>query len=245
MCKILPRLKILADNEGITIGALERTIGASKGVISRAITNGTDIQSKWLQAIVENYPHYSAQWLLSGEGNMLKDFPKDSVAVKNPKDTADDITTQHTNPDTPDYYHKTVSNAPGAIPLVSQTAEGGLSSESFNVMEADITDYYIIPKFRNLGVDFLMEVHGHSMEPHICQGDIVACSVVHSYDRICWNQIYLVSAADRGILVKRIMPGSDGRSLTMVSDNKGFPSFEVPKDEIHSIARVVGSIHLE
>jgi hypothetical protein len=71
MCKILPRIKQLAEHEGITIGALERIIGASKGVLSRAISNGTDIQSKWLQAIVENYPQYSAQWLLTGVGNMM------------------------------------------------------------------------------------------------------------------------------------------------------------------------------
>lgn len=73
MCKILPRIKTLAEHEGITIGALERIIGASKGVLSRAISNGTDIQSKWLQAIVENYPQYSAQWLLTGVGEMLVD----------------------------------------------------------------------------------------------------------------------------------------------------------------------------
>lgn len=70
MCKILPRIKQLAVAEGITIGALERQIGASKGVLSRAISNGTDIQAKWLVAIVENYPQYSAQWLLTGDGEM-------------------------------------------------------------------------------------------------------------------------------------------------------------------------------
>ena len=72
MAKILDNISILAEKEGVTIGALERQIGASKGVLSRAIANGTDIQAKWIQAIVENYPHFSAQWLLTGEGPMLK-----------------------------------------------------------------------------------------------------------------------------------------------------------------------------
>ena len=72
MSNILSRIQEIAINEGITIGALERIIGASKGVLSRAISNGTDIQSKWLQKIVENYPHYSANWILTGEGSMLK-----------------------------------------------------------------------------------------------------------------------------------------------------------------------------
>ncbi len=72
MGKILSRIEQIALNEGITIGALERKIGASKGVLSRAIAKDTDIQSKWLQILVENYPHYSAEWLLTGEGTMLK-----------------------------------------------------------------------------------------------------------------------------------------------------------------------------
>ena len=73
MAKILDRIKEIAEKEGITIGALERNIGASKGVLSRAIDKGTDIQAKWIVQIVENYPHYSADWLLTGRGNMTKE----------------------------------------------------------------------------------------------------------------------------------------------------------------------------
>ena len=75
MGTILSRIQEIASHEGITIGALERQIGASKGVLSRAINNGTDIQSKWVQIIVENYPHYSPRWLMTGRGEMLADEP--------------------------------------------------------------------------------------------------------------------------------------------------------------------------
>ncbi len=71
MCKILSRIKIIADNEGITIGTIEKAIGASRGVISKAIAKGTDIQSKWLELICEKFPQYSAQWLLTGGGSMM------------------------------------------------------------------------------------------------------------------------------------------------------------------------------
>lgn len=69
---ILDRLQLLTEKEGITITAFERIIGASKGVLSRAIKNGTDIQAKWLSTIVENYPRLSAEWLLTGNGDMYK-----------------------------------------------------------------------------------------------------------------------------------------------------------------------------
>lgn len=72
MGSILSNVERIIANEGITAGALERKIGASKGVLSRAIANGTDIQSKWLVLIVENYPQYNTEWLLTGNGPMLK-----------------------------------------------------------------------------------------------------------------------------------------------------------------------------
>ena len=80
MSKILGKIQKIASSEGITIGALERIIGASKGVLSRAISNDTDIQCKWIIEIVDNYPRYSAEWLLRGEGPMLRtDSPKADV----------------------------------------------------------------------------------------------------------------------------------------------------------------------
>lgn len=72
---ILERIQQMAINENIAITALERAIGASKGVLSRAINNKTDIQAKWLRGVVENYPQYSARWLLTGEGEMIASEP--------------------------------------------------------------------------------------------------------------------------------------------------------------------------
>lgn len=36
------------------------------------MNNGTDIQMKWIQKIVENYPKYNPDWLLTGKEPMLK-----------------------------------------------------------------------------------------------------------------------------------------------------------------------------
>ena len=88
MNKILSRISAIIEEEHCSTSAFERSIGASKGVLSRAITNGTDIQSKWITNIVENYPRYSAEWLITGEGEMIKH----SSEAKTP---AGAVTTQH------------------------------------------------------------------------------------------------------------------------------------------------------
>lgn len=83
MKNILSRIQQIADHENIKITALERKIGASKGVLSRAINSGTDIQSKWIQIIAENYPHYNVEWLITGKGEMLKSvLPGEKISDK-------------------------------------------------------------------------------------------------------------------------------------------------------------------
>lgn len=69
---ILSRVLKIAEFKGITITKMESIIGASKGVLSRALQNNTDIQSKWLIKLVENYPEINCEWLIIGKGQMLK-----------------------------------------------------------------------------------------------------------------------------------------------------------------------------
>lgn len=115
---IVTRIKELCDNEGIKITQLEEKIGASKGVLSRSLKNDTDIQSKWITLIVENYPLYNTEWLLIGKGKMLKgDKP---VAVP---------------------------NASKGIPLVEIEAVGGFGNDSFSINIQDIIGNYSIPDF--------------------------------------------------------------------------------------------------
>ena len=72
MENILHRIKKIADNEAITLTMLEKNIGASKGVLTRALAKNTDIQAKWITLLVENYPLYSSEWILTGNGEMKK-----------------------------------------------------------------------------------------------------------------------------------------------------------------------------
>jgi len=72
MNSFLEIISKIADNEGVTITKLERDLGASKGVFSRALSNNTDIQSKWILKIIEYLPEINPDWLLTGRGEMLR-----------------------------------------------------------------------------------------------------------------------------------------------------------------------------
>lgn len=224
MGTILSRIQEIASKEGITIGALERQIGASKGVLSRAINNGTDIQSKWLQIIVENYPLYSSRWLLTGQGLMLEDQRTKT------KDTSElPVATPATNPGE-------------GIPLIPIDAMAGVLSGEQTVLEYEC-ERYVVPVFK--GADFLIPVKGSSMYPKYSSGDIVACQRVPMTDLFFqWNKVYVIDTT-QGALIKRIKPGSDKDHVLIVSDNEKYDPFELPYSAIHAVALVIGVIRLE
>lgn len=72
MNSILERILYFAEYQNIKITNLEKKIGASKGVLSRAIAKNTDIQLKWIVSLVENYPQLNTEWLILGKSSMLK-----------------------------------------------------------------------------------------------------------------------------------------------------------------------------
>ncbi|BFM42713.1 hypothetical protein CFS9_13540 [Flavobacterium sp. CFS9] len=218
MNNILDSFSKVAKNEGVTITKLEQVIGASKGVLSRAIANNSDIQAKWILKLVENYPQYNSEWLLTGKEPMLKS-----------KNTPIAIKTSSTN----------------GYPLVSVTAIGGFGNNAFTILPQDVKDYYNIPKFSNKKIDFMIEVEGSSMYPKYSSGDIVACTVIKESRFIQWNKTHVIATKEQGIIIKRIKKAASEDSLIMISDNENYDPFNVPKEEITGIALVVGVIRLE
>ena len=71
MSEIVKRIEQFAKNQDITISEIKRKISASKGVLYKAVKNNTDISAKWIGALVENYPILSANYILTGKGDML------------------------------------------------------------------------------------------------------------------------------------------------------------------------------
>ena len=216
MGNILSRIKEIADNESVTISALERTIGASKGVLSRALNNNTDIQAKWIESIVENYPQYSISWLITGEGEMLKGDTQAACSVP--------------------------SGIRAGIPLIPFNAMAGALRGEQNVMDYEC-EHYVVPDFRN--ADFMMHISGDSMVPTFQSGDIVACQRVPMSGLFFqWNRPYILDT-DQGAIIKRVKPGSDSSHVLIVSDNREYDAFELEYSQIHAVALVLGIIRLE
>lgn len=226
MGNILSRIQEISMKEGINITSMEKMIGASKGVLSRAIKQGTDIQAKWLSAIVENYPQYSASWLLTGEGNMCRN-------EESPPAEPIDGSIPLAHP----------AHSPGeGIPLIPISAMAGAFTGEHTVLEYEC-ERFVVPTFK--GAEFLISVKGSSMYPKYNSGDIVACKRLSMRDIFFqWNKVYVLDT-DQGPLIKRVKPGSDTGHVLIVSDNVHYEPFELALEQIHHVALVVGVIRLE
>lgn len=76
---MIDRLEEFIKNQGISVRAFEQAISASDGMIRRAINNRTNIQSKWLCNIAENFPQLNLNWLITGQGEMLLSSSKANI----------------------------------------------------------------------------------------------------------------------------------------------------------------------
>lgn len=215
----------MADYAHITITGLERQIGASKGVLSRAIQNNTDIQAKWVCKIVENYPQFSSNWLLTGEGNMLNEV-KSNIQPNHTFALSTDRKVQVQD-----------------IPLYDLSATAGIMA-IFNDLSITPEDYLRVPNLPP--VDGAIYVRGESMTPLLKSGDIIIYKkLALSLDSILWGQIYLLqfdAGGDTFTVVKYIQKSDDPERIRLVSHNSHFEPKDIPLSSIRALAIVKASI---
>ena len=222
---IKERILTFIESEGIKKNAFfqETGIQASnfkgKNIISQP---GSDMLVK----ILSIYPRLSAEWLLTGRGNMLSSYDSDNAAKQTPEPVA-----------------KRVNDGENqGIPLLPLDAMAGAFTDDISVMAYEC-ERYIVPAFK--GADFLIPVKGDSMLPTYKSGDLVACQRVPLDDIFFqWNKTYVLDTV-QGALIKRIRRGSDSEHVLIVSDNPAYEPFELSLKQFHGIALVRGIIRIE
>lgn len=71
---LIKRLQEFLEYKSISVFAFEKRIGLTNNSIRKKITSGrSNMGTETLTAILETYPELSADWLILGVGNMLRD----------------------------------------------------------------------------------------------------------------------------------------------------------------------------
>lgn len=184
--------------------------------------------------IIATYPDLSLEWLITGEGPMLR--------------SEDGIRFEETIQRAPVQLHRISGKSRDSVVSEQSVPLYGVEATAGIMAQGDMSDYIIdhisIPHMPK--VDGALVVTGDSMYPIIKSGDIVLYKVFQDFRHIIYGQMYLVSVIMEGdtlILVKYVykVEGADDFIL-LVSENKHHEPFKVPLSSVRSLALIKGSI---
>lgn len=231
---MIERLSQFIQYQRVSVRAFEQSINASDGMIRRAIANKTDIQSKWLPIIAENYPDLNIEWLITGKGNMVKG--KLSAVTSDNKDI--DSVPRTRNLDIP-----SVNFEYQGAPYYNVDFIGG-----FDIVLNDQTinpDYYInFAPYNKPGVIWC-NITGHSMEPELNNGDFIAMKeMTDPIEYLPYGEIYGI-VTDSYRTVKRIRMSERKGFVRLIPTNKSseYGEQEIPVSMIRKVFAVLGSMH--
>ena len=80
---IVNNLHKFIEYKGISIAAFEKRIGMSNNSFRKSLNNNGAIGSDKLENILKEFPELNSEWLLTGEGNMLKSSEQQPESKQN------------------------------------------------------------------------------------------------------------------------------------------------------------------
>lgn len=207
---IRDRIIQFVDYKGVSFNFFEKNIGASKSYIS----NTKNISAKVVSNILRIYPELSPEWVLTGEGSMLK---KENAVKSN----------------------FPVKSEDKGVPYYNVDFVGG-----FDLVINDqttIPEYLIdFPKYNE--ATCWCNVTGHSMEPEITHGDIIALKKIEDISFLPYGEIYAIVTKNEMRTIKRIGPSQNKDCYSLIPTNKS-PEYgvqELPKEMVRIVFKVLG-----
>lgn len=165
-----------------------------------------------IQMIIGAYPDLNQSWLLTGEGEMLNSVKIDSEPQIN--------------------FTK-------GVPYYNVDFIGGFD---LVINDQTIKPEYLIDFRKYNEATCWCNVTGHSMEPEITHGDIIALKKIEDKSFLPLGEVYAIVTTNGMRTIKRLGPSNDPKCYTLVPTNKS-PEYgiqELPKDMIEHIFQVLG-----
>lgn len=165
-----------------------------------------------IQMIIGAYPDLNQSWLLTGEGEMLNSLKIGTEPNIN--------------------YTK-------GVPYYNVDFIGG-----FDIVLNDqtINPEYLIDFQKYNEATCWCNVSGHSMEPEINNGDIIALKKIEDFSFLPLGEIYAIVTTNGMRTIKRLGPSRNPECYTLVPTNKSpeYGTQELRKDMIQHIFQVLG-----
>lgn len=204
----------ILEHEDISASSFAKNIGIHP-------TQIYDLQSgktKKISALVGNkiislYPNYNLSWLLTGEGDMLLPSVGKDKAVINYED---------------------------GVPYYDEDFVLGFNELGFPASE---NPQFLVqmPKYAN--ATLWCNATGHSMEPEINSGDVIALKLIEDSSFLLTGDLYAIVTTNGLRTIKRLGKGRDEDHYRLIPTNKDYEEQEIPKRMILKVYKVLGNLH--
>lgn len=185
----------------------------SQGLLSQARTGKSDLGNSTINKILSIYQDLNRVWLLTGEGDMLKQPSKEEN-----NNELDGIEGKF-------------------IPLLPVSAQGGrLNDFVVSVRESDCEK--VVSPIKD--ADFAIPVSGDSMAPEYPNGSQVHVKKINENAFIEWGRVYVLDTCN-GAVIKRIVPSEREGYVRCISINPDpiYAPFEIDLNDVCGIYRVM------
>lgn len=194
--------------------ALAREIGVKQSTLRDIISGKVKPSYDTITKFVENPTlNISSEWLLTGEGDMLK-----QPSEEENNNELDGIEGKF-------------------IPLLPVSAQGGrLNDFVVSVRESDCEK--VVSPIKD--ADFAIPVSGDSMAPEYPNGSQVHVKKINENAFIEWGRVYVLDTCN-GAVIKRIVPSEREGYVRCISINPApiYAPFEIDLNDIYGIYRVM------
>lgn len=232
MSTVNERIKTIIDNQELSVSAFAEKIGVLQQTLNNYLTKGRDPSYDVINKILTTFVDLDPTWLITGEGEMYSHPPFMRGGTQN-RDS--DIIAMAEK-----LYEKT-SN-PNGTPYYNVDFVGG-----FDLVLNDQTsnpEYYINFKPYNKPGVMWCNVTGHSMEPEINHGDMIAIKELQDWQTYMpFGEIYGIITEEHRT-IKRVTRSNKEGFLRLIPTNQSveFAPQDIPVSIILKIFKVLGNV---
>lgn len=218
------RMREYLDYKGITKYKFCNDLGFSNKFLDNSSNMGTDKACK----ILHQYPEINSEWLLTGNGSMIKEDNTNIVIMNNDRKTIDSLQMNQ------------------EIPLYDLEAVAGLRELFSSGKPQRVLDTIKIPNLPKC--DGAISVTGDSMYPLLKSGDIILYKETE-FENIFFGEMYLLSVKlndwEEYITVKYVQKSEHGQDFVkLVSQNSHHQPKDIHVSKISALALIKASIRI-
>ena len=204
------------------------------------LENGVTAFKDVYKKIIEEKYHLTTGWLSGADVPMFKEYDSVAGIIKSdfPASNKEKLKEQILDELTESKLNPRISYTTG-VPYYNVDFIGGFD---LVLNDQTITPEYLIDFKKYNEADCWCNVTGHSMEPEITHGDMIALKKIEDASFLPFGEVYAIVTTNDIRTIKRLGPASTPNNYSLVPTNKS-PEYgiqELPKTMIRHIFHVLG-----